>query len=76
MTLVEKVDEVLIRAGGQPMTVYAITGAIREMFAERVDLRTLVEALEGEPSFVRTGFRSYGLNNAKRGERLANSFGL
>jgi hypothetical protein len=73
MTLVEKVDEVLVRAG-QAMTVYAISGAIREMFAERVDLSTLIEALEGEASFVRTDFRSYGLDTAKRGERLADSF--
>jgi hypothetical protein len=75
MTLVEMIDEILIRAGN-PMTVYELTGAIREMFSRRVDLRSLVEALEGEPSFVRTGWRAYGLDRAARADRLAASFGF
>jgi hypothetical protein len=76
MTLVEKIDEVLVRAGDQPMTVYAIAGALRQMFAERVSPRTLIEVIDDEPSFARTGFRSCGFDKAKRGERLASSFGL
>ncbi len=75
MTLVRMIDEILIRAG-RPMTVYALTGAIREVFSERVDLSSLVDMLEREPSFVRTGLRAYGLDHVKRGQRLAESFAL
>jgi hypothetical protein len=75
MTLIEKIDEIMIRAG-QPVTVYSITGAMREMFNERVDLGSLIDAMANEPSFVRTGFRTYGLNHARRAERLMASFGL
>jgi hypothetical protein len=56
MTLVERVDEIMIRAG-QPMTVYSLAGAMREMFNERIDLGSLIGTLANEPSFVRTGFR-------------------
>ena len=73
MTRVQMVDEIMIRAG-QPITVYALAGAMREMFNERMDLGTLIDVLANEPSFVRTGWRDYGLNHARRGERLARSF--
>lgn len=41
MTLVEKIDEIMIRSG-QPVTVYSLAGAMRDMFNERVDLGSLL----------------------------------
>jgi hypothetical protein len=73
--LIQMADEIMIGIG-LPMTVYSLTGAIREMFGEQVDTDHLVYALENESSFVRIAFREYGLNNVGRAERLAHSFGL
>ena len=69
MTPVEIVDGIMIRAG-EPVTIYALAGAMREMFNESMDLRTPVHALANEPLFVPTGFREYGLSHAGRMEGL------
>ena len=73
MTLVEMLDEVMIRSGPSN-SVPSLRGALLEMCAVRPSLPMLIEVLKNEPSFVPVGLNSYGVDRIERADRLVKSW--